>query len=72
MVEIAEMGTFKPEGSVKELDKGVEGNEGRVGRTPNCPRLALDEVGVRLGTASKKSVFDGEGELNDGSNPRLA
>lgn len=69
---MSEIGTFKPEGSVKEFDNGVGGNEGRFGRAPNCPRLALEDVGVRPGTASKKSAFDGDGELYEGSNPRLA
>ena len=56
---------------MNEFGNGVGGNEGRVGRAPNCPRLALEDVGVRPGTASKKSVFDGDGDLKDGSNPRL-
>lgn len=72
MVEMSESGTFRPEGSVKEFDRGVAGNEGRAGRVPNCPKLVLEDAGVRPGTASKKSAFDGDGELNEGSNPRLA
>jgi hypothetical protein len=69
---MSEIGRFRPEGSVNEFDSGVAGNEGRVGRVPNRPRLVLEDAGVRPGTASKKSAFDGDGELNEGSNPRLA
>lgn len=63
IVEISERGTLRPEGSVNEPDKGVGGKDGRVGKGPNCPRLALEEVGVRPGTASKKSAFERVGEL---------
>ena len=69
---MSDIGTLRPEGSVKEFDNGVGGNDGRVGRVPNWPKLALEDVGVRPGTTSKKSAFDGDGELKDGSNPRLA
>lgn len=72
MVAMSEIGIFMPEGSVKEFDSGVAGNEGRAGKAPNCPRLVLEDAGVRPGTASKKSAFDGDGELNEVSNPRLA
>lgn len=72
MVEMSEIGTLRPEGSVKGCDNGVGGNDGRFGREPNCPRLALEDVGVRPGTASKKSALGCVGELKDESNPRLA
>lgn len=72
IVEMSESGTFMPDETVNAFESGVGGNEGRVGRVPNCPKLAFDDVGVRPGTTSKKSGFEDEGELNEGSNPRLA
>jgi hypothetical protein len=69
---MSEIGTLRPDGSVKEFDNGVGGKDGRVGIVLKCPKLVLDEVGVSPGTASKKSAFDGDGDSNDESSPRLA
>jgi hypothetical protein len=57
------IGMLRPEAPVKEFDNGVGGNEGRLGKEPYCPKLALDVAGVRPGIDSKRSTFDGDGEL---------
>jgi hypothetical protein len=77
MVEISESGPLIPLGSANAFVRGVGGKDGRccgvwVGGMLYPPRLALDEVGVRPGTASKKSALDGDGELKEESSPRLA
>jgi hypothetical protein len=54
---------LRPEAPVKEFDNGVGGNEGRLGKEPYCPKLVLDVAGVRPGIDSKRSTFDGDGEL---------
>jgi hypothetical protein len=74
---IVEMsGTLKPDGSAKSYS-GVAGYDGPcceicVGPNPNVDMLAVDEVGVRPGTASRKSEPGGDVELKLGFNPRFA
>lgn len=68
MVEISEMGTLRPDESANEPPIGVEGKAELccvpgMGGTPKFARLALEEVGVRPGTASKKSPLPGDGVL---------
>lgn len=60
------MGTFMLFGSVKEFVNGVGGNDAlccRLFAGAKPARLAVEEVGVSPGTASKKSGLEGEGEL---------
>lgn len=76
IVEMSEIGTFKLDESVNEAAEGVGGNDALccglcVGETPK-PALAEDDVGVRPGTASKKSVCEDDDELYEASKPRFA
>lgn len=77
VVDILDSGTFNPEGSAKDPPSGVGGKDELccvpcIEGTPNVPRLVLEDVGVRPGTASKKSEFEGAEELYAGSKPKLA
>jgi hypothetical protein len=77
IVEISESGPLIPLGSANGFVRGVGGKDDRccgvcVDGMLYPPRLALEEDGVRPGTASKKSVLDDDGEPKDESNPRFA
>lgn len=63
---MSEIGTFMLFGSVNEFVKGVGGKDAlccKVCAGAKPARLAVEEVGVSPGTASKNSGLEGEGEL---------